>query len=478
VNELLSFWIVFILALVGFAYSLMMKRWSARVVAAMAVMASGELIANAGSISGFGWGVDVAISAALLFTARKQAQLAMLSGVSGLDLGFFAILLYGVATSIVGVVLYPGVSIIRLGCMLLLYIAGARVVGGSARTDNGSRAAARAAVIAGSVAPGALIVLVTTISGVSRLGSDARFDPSIQVQLGTFSAPRLLNNALGATFLGQSSAIVLIVVTFAFFRTRSTSLRTLAVTAWVVYLGAVFWSSTRTAMIAGWICSCGTLMVFAVAARYRRARHRARWVLAMALMLPLGNTASVARFINRSSDGTTLELSDLYQSGRGKYADNVFRWIGDGRNDAIWGAGLGASIEVTRSIATSSTIQRDSGYGLIEPFFILVMFEWGMVGGVIYACYWLWLSWRLVRMDIRDLRAGVPWAGLVTCWLLYVWASSVTSFGFGIVNNTVLLMFSMSRITLGRAGYRAPTYQHTMLPPRRAACCLDSASLH
>jgi hypothetical protein len=162
--------------------------------------------------------------------------------------------------------------------------------------------------------------------------------------------------------------------------------------------------------------------------------------------LPFGDVEAISRFLTRSSGDVALDFGDLYKSERGRYMDNAYRWVGYGSYDSLFGAGLGAGTVITRDSRNVSSLQTGNQYGLIEPFFELIGFEWGYVGGFIYAAYWLWLSWLVLREDLRDVRMGKPWAGLIACWLLYIWAGAVTSFGFGIVNTTVLFMFGVSRL--------------------------------
>jgi hypothetical protein len=273
-----------------------------------------------------------------------------------------------------------------------------------------------------------------------------------------------MNSALGPTFVGHASLLTLMVVTFGYFRSRSLIVKAIAVAAWLSYGSVLVWSGTRTALFAGWLACCATLLVFSLNAHRSHVRRRAWWALAVALVVPLGGIDAISRFLNRSSDSGVLDIASLYQAGRRQYSENVFRWIGY-NHDPVWGAGLGANNVVTGNIINTSAIQRDSGYGIIEPFFELIAFEWGVVGGTAYAAYWLLLSWIVVRGDLRDIRRGTPWAGLATCWVLYVWASSVTSFGFGMVNNTLLVMFGMSRVVNGAS---------TMGRPRSVERCPNS----
>jgi hypothetical protein len=380
----------------------------------------------------------------------------MFGRVTKFEVGLGAILLYGVSVSLLGGVRYPTFSGGRLACLALVYVAGARIVGGIARTNIKFPPVARAAVFAGCTLPGAVIVAVTGASAVLGLGPDAVLDASHPIQLGTFSTPRLLNSGLGATFLGHTSFLALLFLGFAAFRWRSGVLRTLIVGACLGYGAILFWSGSRTAVLAGWVCFCCTLLLLARLARRSHVRRRAACGLAVALLLPIGGFSVVSRFVSRSSLDTMPDLSDLYQSERGQYRDNALRWIGESGDISTWGAGLGAANVITREITSTSVLQKNVAFGIIEPFFPLVIFEWGFVGAGLYTAYWLWLSWVVFKGDFRDLRMGRPWAGLASSWLLYIWASSVTGFGFGIVGTTPLLMFALCRLATGHGQRMIP----------------------
>jgi hypothetical protein len=323
----------------------------------------------------------------------------------------------------------------------------------------GSAAKTVITLFTGWALPGAVLALITATSGLVGVGADAYLDGSTPIHIGPLTTSRLLHSALGATFLGHAAALGIIVLVFVLFRAQSAVARLVPLTGCAVLMAILAWSGTRTALISGWASACGSLLLFSIVTKQASVRRRGLFALVILLILPLGVGSQVWQFIARTGGDGDASLSDLLQSQRGAYIDNSLRWVGDGSYDEMWGAGLGANTMITRGIISTSTRQRDSAYGLIEPFFSLVKFEWGWAGAPLYAAYWIWLGWTVARRDLRAVRRREPWAGLATCWLLYVWTSSITSFAFGIVNTLGLVMFVLLRVSTraaSEAGSRVP----------------------
>ena len=261
-----------------------------------------------------------------------------------------------------------------------MYIVGTSIIGGLACSEIDSASEAPAILFTSSIFPGAIVVAATAISGLSGIGAEAAFDGSAPIRIGAYTTPRLLNTSLGPTFIGHTSLLALVVLAFGWFQTRSNILRATIAVVGLGYGAVLIWSGTRTALFAGWISTCGTLLLFAMFGRRRTTRHRAIGAMLVVLFLPWFGKNEISDFVYRSSTNSAPDLTELYESARGKYRDNTYRWIGDGHSNSIWGAGLGANTVITRDIMDASTIQKNSGYGLIEPFLSSLL-----LNGVVWA---------------------------------------------------------------------------------------------
>ena len=92
---------------------------------------------------GFGWSMTSSSSISHHdWTSRMR--LAMFGNVSKIEVGLGALVLYGIVVCLSRVALYPGNSLTKLGCWVVMYIVGAGVIGGLACSEIDCALAARA----------------------------------------------------------------------------------------------------------------------------------------------------------------------------------------------------------------------------------------------------------------------------------------------------------------------------------------------
>jgi hypothetical protein len=187
------------------------------------------------------------------------------------------------------------------------------------------------------------------------------------------------------------------------------------------------WAAGRTAMFAFWATS--VVLSFM---EFRAARSKARPVLILLLigLLPVLLWSFVVPLWMRG--GVVQSVSDIFVQARLDSAIRSLRFL---KSYLILGAGSGAL-----DYAVEDQIL---GGVQVESFFFQVLIEFGLIGGLLYVLAWLSLTFAILRTDFYYLRQGCPAAWLPSSSIIFVWATSPASYGFGLFNGSLALSLAI-----------------------------------
>ena len=100
----------------------------------------------------------------------------------------------------------------------------------------------------------------------------------------------------------------------------------------------------------------------------------------------------------------------------------------------------------------------------IESFFVGMIFNWGVIGGLLYIFGMAALTLAVIKMERIERARGNKSAWLVTAWILMPWISGAFGYGFGIPGGGLCLTFAIGAGALVycrayAAVYRKQAYQ-------------------
>ena len=101
---------------------------------------------------------------------------------------------------------------------------------------------------------------------------------------------------------------------------------------------------------------------------------------------------------------------------------------------------LGAGPKASILIAESGWLLSDFP---IESYIPRMIFEWGIVGGLLYIFSTLMILWETIRLEAEERRAGDRTAWLLTIYMLIPWISSITSYGLSTVDGNLILVYAI-----------------------------------
>jgi hypothetical protein len=188
----------------------------------------------------------------------------------------------------------------------------------------------------------------------------------------------------------------------------------------------LFWSAGRTAMAAFWVTSL--VLIFM---KYLTSRSKGKYLILLLVLglFPILLQGFIIPLWMRG--GVESSFINTFFSARLNSALEAFRFL---KSYIIFGAGAGALDYTVESILGIE----------VESFLFQAILEFGLIGGIVYILVWVSFTLVAFRNDIHHLRKGEPAAWLPSIQLIFVWATTPASYGFGLFTGNLAILMAIA----------------------------------
>lgn len=285
---------------------------------------------------------------------------------------------------------------------------------------------------------GALIVLITVFVGILLNGSGHLGLLSLDLaNLGAGGRYQGVTNAVGTGY----GLVFLILITFNWIVSSKLlvgRLFLLVVCAYLFYF--LLATISRGALLT--LAVIVAIFLFSIIISGKRAWYTkiiSMTLLVLSIGLVIRNYDLVIKpfFITRSYHSTAsgTSLAEGYNTARQGFAAAIFNVADSMGYNKFFGAGPGADAEIARMSYWNQPI--------IESFFVAMIFNWGLIGGLLYIFGMAALSYQVIKMERIERARGNKHAWLATAWILIPWVSSPFGYGFGLAGGKLCLTFAI-----------------------------------
>lgn len=267
--------------------------------------------------------------------------------------------------------------------------------------------------------------------------------PENTVYLGSISIVRFqgINNAVTLGYIMLFSFLVLVNVSI---KAKSFFFRMLLVALSVIMLSLTLLTGSRGPIITLYIIIAG-LLFFTIASSQNRPITRAfsGFLLLLLVSVSIIYMNKLAMPYLTARNQTDSLTAEAYQS-RFKMAFEIIDAAKEFGYNPFLGAGVGANYAI-HDICRIRALKSKKPYypRPIESFFIGVIFEWGIFGGVLYCMGMLALTIAVIRMEYLRRLSGERTAWIATVWMIIPWISFPISYGHSIPNGDLILAIAM-----------------------------------
>ncbi len=285
---------------------------------------------------------------------------------------------------------------------------------------------------------GALIVLITV--SVSILLNSSEYPGLLNMDLANLGAAGRFRGGTNAVATGYG-IVFLILITFNWIISSKSlvgRLLLLVVCAYFFY----FLLSTLSRGPVLTLAVIVAIFLFSIIMSGKRAWYikiisMSLLVLSLVLVISKYDLVIKPFFISRSFHPTIsgTSLAEGYISARQGFANNTINVADSMEYDKFFGAGPGADAEIASRSYSKQPI--------IESFFIAMIFNWGVIGGLLYIFGMAALSYQVIKMERIERARGNKHAWLATAWILIPWVSSPFGYGFGLAGGSLSLTFAI-----------------------------------